>query len=363
MRRWMWLALLCLGLGALAGCGSNGSSGSGGAGTSTTAKAGGGVTLDLGNGTTITTKTDKPKVAFFRAGTSDQYQVAFNAGVAKEAQRLGLDVTAFDPQYDPQRQLEQVQDAIQRGGFDAYLIVALDGNTMCPVLTHQAPAKGIVVVTALTPICNRGLKPAGVQQWSPGTLAHVQNDSTVTEAKAWLEAIARRLPGHHTIAVLNGPPLITVSKAMAQAVAVTARAHPNLDFKYMIPGDFTTATALARTQTLLKAHPDIDAIVSIYSDMTVGAIRAVKAAGLNGKVKLFDQAAGRASIQAIKDGELEMTTGHTPRENGAVALETLVGAFAGKRIPRYVGVFPPGASTGHPLVIDRSNVDSFEPQF
>lgn len=362
MRRWLATAVLCLGLAALAGCGSGGSNGSSGSGT--TGKAsGGGVKLDLGDGTTITTKTNKPKIAFFRAGTTDQYQVAFNAGVAQEAQRLGLDVTSFDPQYDPSRQLDQVQNALQRGGFDAYLIVALDGNTMCPVLTRQAPAKGIAVVTSLTPICNRGLKPEGVEQWSPGTLAHVQNDSTVTEAEAWLEQIARRLPGHHTIAVLNGPPLITVAKAVKQAVAVTAKRHPNLDFKYMVDTDYTTATSLAKTQTLLKAHPEVDTIVSIYTDITVGAIRAIQAAGLQGKVKVFDQAGGRASIKAVEEGQLEMTTGHTPHENGVIALQTLADAFAGKRIPRYVGVYPPGASSGHPLVIDRSNVDSFEPQF
>lgn len=362
MRRWLATGALCAALAVLAGCGSGGSNDASGTDTSATG-GGGGVTLDLGDGKTIQTKTDKPKVAFFRAGTSDQYQVAFNAGVAEEAQRLGLDVTSFDPQYDPTRQLEQVQNAMQRGGFDAYLIVVLDGNTMCPVLTQQAPAKGIPVVTSLNPICDRGLKPEGPEQWSPGTLAHVQNDSTVTEAKAWLEEIASRLPGDHTIAVLNGPPLITVSKAIAQAVHETGARHSNLDFKYMVDGDFTTATALTRVETLLKAHPDVDTIVSMYTDMTVGAIRALKAAGLDGKVKLFDQGAGRASIQAIKDGELEMTTGHTPHENGVVALKTLADAFAGKSVPRYTGVYPPGGSSGHPLFIDRSNVDAFEPQF
>jgi len=362
MRRMVSSVVCCVGLAAMAGCGSDGSGGSGGAsaGSSSSGKA---VSIDVGSGKPIEAKTSTPRVAFFGAGTSNLYLRAFNAAVLAEAKRSGVKVTTFDAQFDPAKQMDQVENALQRGGFDAYLIIALDGNTMCPVLTKQAPAKGIAVVTALTPICNTGLNPEGDKLWSPGTIAHVQDDSTYTEDQKWVDAIAQRLPGKHTVALLNGPPLITVAKAFKKAIDYGKTKYPNLDFKYVVSTDQSTPDCLTKEQTLLQAHPEVDVVLSNYSDCTVGAIKAIKAAGKSAAVKVFDVGGSPQSFAAVKAGELEMTTFHTPRDNGTIGLRTLVQAFQGKKVPRYVGVYPPGVTIANsPLIIDKSNVGKYQPQ-
>lgn len=357
MRRCVLVMIACLGLAVHSGCGDDDSDSNDGAAQD------GGVAIDVGQGDPIEVSTSRPRIAFFSAGASNLYLRAYNDGVAEEAERRGFEVTTFDSQFDAARQLDQVQNGLQQDRFDAFLVVALDGNLMCPVLTRQAPAAGIPVVTSLTPICDRGLRPEGPEQWAPGTVAHVQNDSTVTEAEAWLDAIAERRTGRHTAAILSGPPLLTVSLAIKQAVEQAQEAHPDLDFRYIIDTDFTTPDGLAKTQTLLQAHPEVDTVISIYSDLTVGAIRAVKAAGREAEVQIFDQAGSEQSIAAVRAGDLEMTTAHTPHSNGVAAVTAVADAFAGREVERYIGVYPEGASSGNPLVIDAENADEFEPQY
>lgn len=366
MRRLMLLAALLLGLALVTGCGSSGDDSSSGGGDETSG-AEGGLTLDVGLDEPLSFDTNKPKVAFFDQGTSNVYALSYAKGVAEAAEKRGLDVTRFDPQLDATTQLTQVQNALQQGGFDAYLIVTLDGNTMCPVLTQQAPQANVAVVTGLTPICDRGLKPEGDEQWSPGTLAHVQNDSTYTEDEAWVDAICKRLEDDgktHTVAVLNGPSIITVAKAIKKSTFEHgAETCPHMDFKYEVETDFSTPTSLAKTQTLLQAHPDVDTILSMYTDITVGALRAIKAAGRDGEIRVFDIGGGKQSVEAIENGELEMSTAHTPYDNGVAGIDAIADAFEGKEIPRYIGVYPEGATMGNPLVLDKNNAGEWEPQF
>lgn len=362
MRRCLLFALLCLGLAAFAGCGS-GNSDSPGSGTSTTAGGGGGVKLDLGDGQTITTKTDKPKVAYFGT-TGNLYLQAYEDGVKQVADANGIDYTWFDAKFDPARQMEQIQNVLQKGGYDAFVVVPLDGNTLCPVLTRTVPAKGVAVFTSLTVICDRGLRPEGDELWAPGTVAQIQNDSTYTEDEKWMDQIAQRFDKRETVAMLNSPPLITVSMAFNKALRYAQSKYPNFDLKYNVTTDQTTPDCLAKTQTLLQAHPDTSVILSNYSDCTIGAIRAIKAAGRSDSVRLFDVGGSHQSFEAIRSGDLELTTYHTPHDNGARAMQAVVDAFAGKTVPRYIGVYPEGITIDNsPLVIDRSNVARYTPQY
>jgi ribose transport system substrate-binding protein len=358
MRRCWFMGLACLGLVA-AGCGSSSDESNAPAQSSQT-KA---VAIDIGAGKTIQVKTAKPRIGFYSAGASNLYLRTFTRGVVEEAKRQGLDLTTIDAKFDAARQMEQLQNGLQQKRYDAFLVVPLDGALLCPVLTKQAPAQGIPVVTALVPACNRALDAEGADQWSPGTVAQVQNDSTYTEDQAWVDAIAKRLPGKHTVAVLNGPKLLAVAKSIDKAVEYGRSKYPNIDFRYTIYSDFTTPTSLAKVQTLLQAHPDIDGILSMYSDMTIGAVKAVKAAGKSGSIKVFDIGGSQQSFDAIRAGEVEMTTYHTPHQNGIEAVKAVSDAFAGKKVPRYIGVYGPGASLGHPLIVDKSNVDKYKPQY
>jgi ribose transport system substrate-binding protein len=347
-----------LALGVVA-CGGSGSSSSG-------SDQGGGekVSIDVGTGKPVEVE-GKPKIAMLWT-SGNLFQEAFKKAAEEEAKNLGVEMTVFDSKFDPETQLEQTQDVLQRGGYNAMIVLPLDGNTMCPILTEQAPAKNIAVVTAVVPMCNRAGKPEGEPMWSPGTVSQVGFAGTINAEKFMFEEVGKRVgTGHHIGALFLGPPLIAGAISSKQAMEEVQEAGTlgNLDVEYMINTDFTTPDGFAKAQTLLQAHPDVDTIISTYSDLTVGIIRAIDQAGLQGKVKVYDQGASGQSLEAIRDGELQFTTGDFPATYGKESVQAVVEAFEGKKPKRWHGAYVQGSKFGEPVVIDKANIDTFEPEY
>jgi ribose transport system substrate-binding protein len=322
------------------------------------------VKINVGTSKPIIVHTKKPKIGYLWT-SGNTFMAANLRGAKAEAKKLGLNMTVFDSSFDPQTQLTQIQDVLQQHKFNGLIVVPLDGNTMCPILTKQAPADNIPVVTMNIPMCNRTDAPDGPGLWSPGTVADVGFTATTTVNKAYFAAVSKQLgPGHHVVALELGPPLIAGSLATAAALKDIQAAHlfPNLDVKYVINTDFTAPTSLTDTQSLLQAHPDIDAIMTIYSDETVGVVQAVKEAGLQGKVNIFDQGGSRQVLDDIRAGSVTMSVGFFPYTYGADAVKALYDAFQGQKVPRWWGGYAEGSSLGHPYFIYKSNVDKFIPQ-
>ena len=356
------LALVCAVV-AIGACGGSDSDDGGG---ETTAGAGQAVQIDVGLDEPIEVTTRRPRIAWFGA-LGAAYVQAQADGMKDEAERLGLDLTIFDSKLDPLVQMQQVQNAMQKGGFDAFVADPFDGNAMCPVLSRDAPEAGIVVVTAAVTMCDHVRVDEGDDSWSPGTLTQVGNQNGLNVMRQYLDEVdGRRDDGRRHVGVLLvGPPLnpstIATKEALKQAQAEGAMR--NVDVKYVVDTNFTTPDGLAKTQTLLQAHPEIDTILSQYSDITLGAIQAVQKAGLRGKVLIYDQGASRQSVEAVKDGSLEMTTAYHPYRIGVESVRAVYDAFNGRRVPRFIAAGVEGESLGRHLIVDETNVDTFEPEY
>jgi ribose transport system substrate-binding protein len=361
-------ALIALATAAALGvsaCGSSDDGGDGGSGggSDSASKT---VKIDVGTGTPIEVTTNRPRIAWFGA-MANLYVQAQARGMQDEAKRQGLDLTIFDAKFDPLVQMQQIQNALQQDRFDAFIVDPFDGNTMCPVLTRQAPAKGIVVVTAAVTMCDHVKVDEGDEAWAPGTLAQVGYQGAVGPNRQFFREVDRRQDDgrEHVGLLLLGPALNASSIATAEGLKQSQAAGEidNVDVKYVVNTDFSTADGLARTQTLLQAHPEIDTIMTLYSDVTMGVIQAVKKAGLSGKVKIYDQGASGQSIDALKAGELEMTTAFHPYGIGVESVRFIADAFNGKRVPRFSGAYAEGEGLNRHLIIDETNVDTFEPEY
>ncbi len=340
------------------------SSGSGGSNSSAASSQS--MSIDVGTGTPIVVHSSKPRIAWFGA-LANLYVQAQAKGMQAEANRLGLRLTVFDSKFDPLTQMQQVQNAMQQGKFDAFIVDPFDGNAMCPVLSKQAPAKGIVVVTSAVTMCNHVLVNEGDASWTPGTLAQAGYQGAVGPNRQFFREVNKRESdgNKHVGLLLLGPALNASTLATAEALKQSKAAGEvsNVDVKYVVDTDFSTADGLAKTQALLQAHPEIDTIMTLYSDVTVGAITAVQKAGLKGKVKIYDQGASTEAINALKSGNIEMTTAFHPYGLGVAAIDLISEAFAGKKVPRFVGAYLPGESLNSHLIIDASNMNTFTAEY
>jgi ribose transport system substrate-binding protein len=123
---------------------------------------------------------------------------------------------------------------------------------------------------------------------------------------------------------------------LKRAVKELQAKYPKVDLVQQVSGDFTPAAGLDQTQTVLRTHPDVDMIISAYNQNTVGAVRALKAAGKKpGEVRVFDMGGDQASIGLLKDGWVEGTMFLDPVGEVAQGIEMLVAELQGRKHPKF----------------------------
>ena len=352
---------------ALAGCGSSSQSSGSGSESGSTAGADPAATIQtthtvkLGNGASVTeTKGTPLKIAFFIATESNLYTKAMVAAAQRVSAQRHVPVTVFDGNFDATTQYDQLQNALQSKQYNAWYVTPINGQQQCALLSKQAPAAGIVVGTSDLALCNRGTEPASAI-WQPGTLDYSAAEDTSTYDAAWVNYVASQLKGAHNIAVLYGPSLITLNQNVENALQTIQKRRPDLHVVASVNTDFSTAEGLSDTQNLLRSHPNIDTILSVYADVTVGAVKAVQAA--HAHVKIFDLGASSEELPYIRDGAITASAVYDPRTTVRTVLNALIDATRdGTAVPHYEAGLAYG-KTDDPYEVTKANVGSYQPEY
>lgn len=301
-------------------------------------------------------------VGLFMVGESNLYQQQVIKGAEAAASKYGASVTAYDGEFEPTTQINQVENAVQQGEMNAVILHPTSGELLCNLGSKQLPEEGYPVVVIAVPLCGHEIA-TGEESAEPGTLAYVGSASTSTYIEAWLEAVAKENPGEHTIALVMGPEIIGQTKAINALLKEWEPKHPELHVKYKLYTDYTTPDALAKTQAALKAHDEIDLIMCVYSpDLTQGVIKALEAEGKAGEVLVNTLGASKYDYEQINDGNIQFTIPQFPYNLGFEAVKAFVDAQSGTAPPRFIDDSTVG-SAEEPLVITKANLGEYEPQY
>jgi ribose transport system substrate-binding protein len=376
MHKKLGVGLLVAGGLALAGCGSSGSnsssSSSSGAttasaatstsagATSSTATAGaasGGKSVNVGTGTPLKMNGSKLNIAFLGYGDTDTYLQGDIKGAQDEAAKVGANITVLLSNFSPQTQLNQIQTVLSSGKYNAIIIQPLSGQEVCTPLTKDAPAKGIAVTVITEPICNSQLKPLA-QQAVPGILGNFVTQSTQSYEQ-WADHTLSVNPSVKHIAVISGTALSPATAQLDEAVKEALKKHPGVTLDATYATDDSTPSGLQVTQTMLQAHPDVQMILSAASGATVGAAKAIAAAGKTGKVFISDNSGAAVVLPYIKSGIVQLTAVSAPSKESAAAVQTLAAAFAGKPLPYGRSAIADLLKDGQPQYVTKSNLASY----
>ena len=85
--------------------------------------------------------------------------------------------------------------------------------------------------------------------------------------------------------------------------------------------DFDRTKGLEVMETILQAHPDIDAVFCGNDAMALGAYQAVESAGKEEQVKVFGFDGAQDAVQSIADGKIEATAMQFPKKMAQMAAE------------------------------------------
>jgi ribose transport system substrate-binding protein len=353
---------------ALAACSSSGtggvSSGSSVGSSHSASSAAGPVSVNVGNGTPIKLRGGPLKVGLLLQGSTNEWNQVLASAATEEAKKFGYQVSFVSANFDLNTQLNQLQSAAADHEYDAVVLEPISAVSECTAETKTLPAANVLAITTGEP-CNTSLQGAGNELWVPGTLTTVAGDTTISYARAFFKLAAKLNPGPQQVVVATGPQLDPLVIAENQVAKEMAASNPQFHIESFVYGDWTTPTALQKTESYIQGHPATTLILSAYSpDITRGVIAALTALGKLGKIKIADEGGTTYSVQQIKAGNLQFTLPYFPQNYGTYAIDAIHAAQMGQSVPRFISVIPAQfGGVNSPTVITKNNLASYTPRY
>jgi LacI family transcriptional regulator, repressor for deo operon, udp, cdd, tsx, nupC, and nupG len=182
-------------------------------------------------------------------------------GAEEAARDTGYAVVLGDTRHDPDVE-DQYAEMLSRREVDGLVFLGhrLPGR-LAPLLARQGPAAPIVNGCEYSP-------DLGVPS------VHIDNAAAGGDALAHLIAL-----GHRDIGIVTGPPVSPISRDRLAGALRVAEAHRIADRLQVRVGDYAAASAHAETAALLAGG--VTAIFCFNDEMALGAISAIRAAGLS----------------------------------------------------------------------------------
>jgi ABC-type sugar transport system substrate-binding protein len=307
-------------------------------------------------------KADKPyRIAYISEGGGNSYANARDKGLDDASKKYGFTVKAFDAHFNPQNQLKDVQNAVQEK-FDGYLFAPATDAASCKMW------KDFLVPTK-KPVVSLDLTMCGDVTYTPGLAATVTMQSQPYYDFHVEQAFAAACEGRNPCkgVSLSGFAGSDLFARWDKAIENGLKKYPNVQMVSRREAKFDARIAEQITQDALQVNRDLAFVVSHYDDMSVGAVAAIKAAGLvPGKdVKIYSVVANSLGLQQIRDGVYNETTMLLPYEETYYAAVALMMALDGQPVNAYINLADLPVVTDGPgtILITKANADKFKPNW
>ncbi|MCB1486578.1 MAG: sugar ABC transporter substrate-binding protein [Bauldia sp.] len=307
-------------------------------------------------------KLDEPmNIAYVTECITNSYCEARLRGLQDAADKFGFTFKIFDANFNPQAQLKHVQNAVQEG-FDGYIFAPTADAPACKMWKDYLVPTGKPVVSLDLTMCGdvdytEGLAATVTMQSQPYFDFHIENAfKSACEGKETCTGVS--------LSGFAGSDLFT---RWENAIDNGLAKYPNVEIVSRTEARFDPGVARQLTQDALQVHPDLDFVVSHYDDMTLGAVAAIKAAGLEpGKdVLIFSDAGNKLGMKQIEDGIFNATTLVLPYDESYYAGVAMVMALKGQPLNAYINEkdLPRITDTVGTLVITKENADKYTPNW
>jgi len=301
---------------------------------------------------------EHPQLAFFAFAVQNDYEAPMIAAARQEAAAENAQLTVF-AQDNAQTQFGEVQDAIVSGKYDGFLIDAVDGAGLVP-LVQQALSQHIKVV-AVNDVLGANLQLE--QPQIPGVSASVvytafsrgQHGARLVEQACAAAAGS----GQCNVGYMYDFKASEFDQGVRAGLDSVISSDPRIKIVAEGQAEFSATQGFAAAETMLQAQPDITVLVGSDQGME-GATRAVAAAGKTGHVKIIGLGGSVAAFSEVKSGAWFGDVATLPATQGQVAAQALVKAI---RQGVNSGGLNPAASLPDGGLVTQADVSQFTGQW
>jgi ribose transport system substrate-binding protein len=254
-----------------------------------------------------------------------QFYQDMESGMRSEAAKNGYSLIVVDASRDNAKQQSQVEDFISKR-VDAIVLTPYDSQAIGSAIA-EANAAGIPVFTAdIASASNQGR-----------VVAHIASDNVqggFQAGKLLCDAVGKS----GSIAIVDEPEVTSVQDRVKGFKTALAQLCPSVTVVADVDSGGTRDKASSDTGDILQAHRDLKGIFGINDDSALGALAAVKAAGLTGKVAIVGYDATPEAREAIARGQMYGDAIQYPAKIGSTTIDVIAQYFAGKTPPPLVKI-------------------------
>lgn len=230
-------------------------------------------------------------------GVSNPYHVTMVEGARLFAESVGADLEVLVNDGDSQKQLSQMQ-ALAARGSNVALCVEPQTSSDARAVVETVTRAGGSVATLMN-------KTDDLHPWEVGDewAAHISYDNQASSVGISTE-LFEAMGGSGNVVALRGVLDTPVDQLRYSGLEEAVAANPGITLLDTQTANFSRSEGLSVTQTLLNKHEgQIDGIWASNDDMALGALEALKAAGLEGQVPIVSIDGTPEALELIEAGE------------------------------------------------------------
>ncbi|HYP26256.1 MAG TPA: ABC transporter substrate-binding protein [Blastocatellia bacterium] len=260
-------------------------------------------------------KKGKIVVGFSQMENNNPWRIAETNSIREEGAKRAdkFDLVVTDAQGQTSKQVSDVEDLIARR-VDAIFLAPREYEGLAPAL--QAAKEANIPVFLID---REAAGKAGEDYVA------FLGSNFVDQGKRAAEWLARQTNGKANIVELTGTAGSSVARDRSQGFNDEIKKHPDMRVIVSQTGDFSRATGQRVMENIIQSKGrEITAVYAHNDEMALGAIQALKAAGMKpGQDVIIVSVDGeKAALEAIIAGDLGATVESNPRF-GPLAFDTL----------------------------------------
>jgi ribose transport system substrate-binding protein len=272
---------------------------------------------------------EAPLVAYSQAELVNAWRVTNQKDMENQAEQFGYKLVSIDANQDPSKQLADVENMLAQKPV-CLIVSPLEAKASAPVV-ELANKAGVPLV-----IIDRTIEatPGEGQYKTEITQSHVLSGKLLAEKTVELLTAKYGEPKGNVVHVqglAGASPVIDANAGWDEVMA----AYPNIVVVATADAGFTKEGGLKVMEDFLQRFPagEIDVVRSDYSDMTMGALEAIKNAGRDELLGYVVGEGGHVkALEAVVAGEIARET-QTPPYFGSKALQSCKDILAGVAVP------------------------------
>jgi ribose transport system substrate-binding protein len=222
-----------------------------------------------------------------------------------------------------EKQLNDIKALIAKAGKDAVFCIDPNESPNVIPIAKALEAAGVYYVTWWN-------KPENVKAWEhPHWVAHIAFDG-ISAGEFTAEALVKKMGGKGKIVALKGMLANSIAIDRYKGLENVLAKHPGIQLVANDTAEWDRTKAFEKTKSFLVANSDVGGVWAANDNMALGALEALRANGMAGKVMVTGIDGIGEMLNAVAAGEAAATVLNDSFWQGGMGLSLAYAAKTGK---------------------------------